>query len=726
MIEKLDLSDLKYQFEPEAIDFKEVNYIYGANGTGKTTITKKLLDEAQKNGQDIRIFDGYARYLEEETGNLNTIVLGQDNVQYQADIKKIEKEINTLREKIDTEIENSVGFQKESLKREYDVLNQELRKMMTDKAREIRRRYPEIGSFDRGHLRQMKAQDSWKLDSEDLQKYQLDLKAIKLNKIADFYKFENINFEEILNSTNQLLQEKISISSLVEEYYEQPQKLKFASDGMEIHSVGDECAFCGNIYTQDRKEKLETIFTNEVDEFKNRIDHQIKIIQDNIDHINNMSFLDSMLFYDRFKETVSLANEEIDKFQNASIIFLQDLSNSLKNKKENLYVEIPPLEKPIPLHLNIEKINNLIDENKQYHQSILERIECAKDRIKKHESYLFYKSEQYFRQEEKIKRTQMAYEKIEKEFKETVEKMNLLESDKRLLELKFSSDQRAIENINEKLKYFHQLGFELGYHKLERDGEYCIQDKDGDKRLVKTLSEGEKNIIAFLWFIEHLQDKEQDLGDKIVVFDDPMSSNDSYSQYLMISEIKNLISKRNSMNIKQIFMLTHNPYFYRQVVNQNKYDEKSRRTYNYIHLYKRTKESNVYTKIVSITNKYCDIRDMYEDLWMNLYLCYEDKQNIVMWNLMRRILETYVDFYYNNSSIGQLNQKLSNQSPVGILANALIQSLHINSHTVLYQEVDLTLASSDELLDALQLVFENIGAKKHYESYLEAVKKRIE
>ena len=27
MIEKLDLSDLKYQFEPEEIDFKEVNYI---------------------------------------------------------------------------------------------------------------------------------------------------------------------------------------------------------------------------------------------------------------------------------------------------------------------------------------------------------------------------------------------------------------------------------------------------------------------------------------------------------------------------------------------------------------------------------------------------------------------------------------------------------------------------------------------------------------------------
>lgn len=131
-------------------------------------------------------------------------------------------------------------------------------------------------------------------------------------------------------------------------------------------------------------------------------------------------------------------------------------------------------------------------------------------------------------------------------------------------------------------------------------------------------------------------------------------------------------------------------------------------------------------KIVSITNKYCDIRDMYEDLWMNLYLCYQDGQKIVMWNLMRRILETYVDFYYNNSSIGQLNQKLSNQGSVGILVKALIQSLHINSHTVLYQEVDLTLASSQELLDALQLVFENIGAKKHYESYLEAVEKRIE
>lgn len=76
------------------------------------------------------------------------------------------------------------------------------------------------------------------------------------------------------------------------------------------------------------------------------------------------------------------------------------------------------------------------------------------------------------------------------------------------------------------------------------------------------LSEGERSAIAFMYFLKSLQDTGFDLENGIVVIDDPVSSLDANSLYCAFGFMKARIQ-----DAKQVFILTHNFTFFRQVKN---------------------------------------------------------------------------------------------------------------------------------------------------------------
>lgn len=76
------------------------------------------------------------------------------------------------------------------------------------------------------------------------------------------------------------------------------------------------------------------------------------------------------------------------------------------------------------------------------------------------------------------------------------------------------------------------------------------------------LSEGERTAIAFLHFLRSLNDRSFDLATGIVVVDDPISSLDSNSTYTAFGYLREKLKDAN-----QLFVLTHNFTFFRQVRN---------------------------------------------------------------------------------------------------------------------------------------------------------------
>ena len=97
------------------------------------------------------------------------------------------------------------------------------------------------------------------------------------------------------------------------------------------------------------------------------------------------------------------------------------------------------------------------------------------------------------------------------------------------------------------------------------------EDKSDAKQ---TLSEGEKTFVTFLYFYHLLKGSDTESGintDRVVVFDDPVSSLDSEILFIVGSLIKKVFdeTRNRSSLIKQVFVLTHNVYFHQEVSFNN-------------------------------------------------------------------------------------------------------------------------------------------------------------
>ncbi|MBG8556020.1 AAA family ATPase [Hymenobacter sp. BT594] len=88
------------------------------------------------------------------------------------------------------------------------------------------------------------------------------------------------------------------------------------------------------------------------------------------------------------------------------------------------------------------------------------------------------------------------------------------------------------------------------------------ESADGSPSLKHSLSEGDKSALALSFFLAKL-DLDEHVGEKVVVFDDPMSSFDASRKRDTIAVLAEL-----SRNAKQLIVLTHNLFFAKDLLHQ--------------------------------------------------------------------------------------------------------------------------------------------------------------
>lgn len=80
-------------------DIKKKTFIYGKNGTGKSSIVE-CIQKQYSNEYDIKVFQGYERIIA-DYGKLGLISLGVENVEIQKQIKEKDAEIKLLEADLD-------------------------------------------------------------------------------------------------------------------------------------------------------------------------------------------------------------------------------------------------------------------------------------------------------------------------------------------------------------------------------------------------------------------------------------------------------------------------------------------------------------------------------------------------------------------------------------------------------------------------------------------------
>lgn len=266
----------------------------------------------------------------------------------------------------------------------------------------------------------------------------------------------------------------------------------------------------------------------------------------------------------------------------------------------------------------------------------------------------------------------------------------------------------TVNAINATLERFGFTGFKLAENS-EAKGTYRIIRHDGSDAK-KTLSEGEHNFIAFLYFFHLVYGSFERSGiakDKIVVIDDPISSLDSNVLFIITTLVKTLLSDcvDRKHGIRQVFILTHNVYFHKEVTFRgNRSEYPTTRTAYWI-VRKRDEAS----AIVRFPKN--PIQTSYELLWADLADT-ENAQRVTIFNTLRRILE-----YYFNVIGGLDYEKCINEfdGQDKIVCKALIASINDGSHFI---SDDFVMCYESDTLEnylrVFRLIFNKMGHENHY------------
>lgn len=727
-----------YHWDAELPAFCRYNLIYGWNGSGKTTFSRLFaaLNEGKldkyphleyeieteggtvKNGasfgEQIRVFNkDYVQANVERLGGPNPIfILGDENKKLAEEVDKDEKE---------------VANRTDALKAAQDELaSLEMRRgnIFTDIARTISQNVS--GELTRNY-RKPNAEEDFSVITAKTLLLENEITLYKgtisqrqkpvLDYLPQFNQVQ-IELDVIINDAGTLLNSEVS-SVVIEELAKYADISQWVEQGLVLHEEhkSKNCQFCNQELPKDRIKALAEHF-NEADKvLKNKIDEQTSRLEQIWETLENLPIREASNIYDELQVDYQKYVEELRESRDKLVVAIHDLGEKVNAKKtkttEKLVFDVGI--DPVSYVMALSNVNELIEKHNLKSENFEKEKEIARKKLKIH-----YLSEIF----DDVK-------KLDADIKAQREKISKLEGDDldisgtpsiralrdRIIEnrSKISSSHKACMQINDNLNKF------LGRSELlfEVSGEGYIVKRYGE--VAEDLSEGEKTAIAFVYFTVQLLDQDFNLRDGIVVIDDPISSLDSNSLFQAFAFLKESVK-----DAKQVFILTHNFEFMRQVKNW------------FFHIKKVG--GKFQRSLYMINNREVDARRIaYLALLDKLLIEYESEYHYLFSllqnfkdngtlesvynfpNIGRKFLETFLAFKVPSRE--NLHEKMSHIEYDEARKTAILRFVETHSHAARSDGVlnfDMTLSNGGQnVVTSLLAMIEHVDAI-HYETLMEA------
>ena len=723
MITSIKLKSIASYINERALNTdKKINLVYGLNGTGKTTLSNFLKDKNNTKfgnctiigGESAKIFVYNQEFINEnfyERDDLKGVfTISEVNGTAEKNIEDAKAEIKELetQEKVKkTELENINGANGKKKKKLSEATEKiwNIKTTFSGGDRILDYCLESVkGSKDSlfNHIKSLvKPSNKPTKTTDDLKK---DISKIEGNDAINLDPLQKIVLSGVIEFENNTIFDEVivgnknsTVANLIEIFQNSDWvKLGLSYLPNEINETAS-CPFC----------QQKTVTKNLADEIKNYFD---KTYEDKIDLLKRLKFQ-----YQTIKNNISA----IDSF------LVNDYANAVKIELESLHTKllmvlsqnITAIENKIKLPSNkatlqsssqalkdfnelIEKINQEITE----HNEKIKNKKNVKDSIKKefweimrweYDVYISAYENDLKDLEKEEAKINLALQKIQNNIK--AQRDIITENQDKTINI-----EKAIESINYQLALLGLHGFEI---KPFEDKFYRIVRESESKPEFKSLSEGEKMIISFLYFVELCKGKEsetEEIQNKIVVIDDPISS----LSHNYIFNVAQLIKKEffETSNYLQVFVLTHSMYFFHELCKiHNKKDKKLFR-------------------IVRSNDKSSSILEMSQDEILNDYQAYwkilKDHENgnahdNILANAIRNILENFFGFIDNEKmkeSVSQLNS---------IKYGAFLRYIDRESHSDQTNISDVKEIDVNLFKEAFKQIFEESGNIKHYNKMME-------
>ncbi|MBQ3714303.1 MAG: AAA family ATPase [Fibrobacter sp.] len=281
-----------------------------------------------------------------------------------------------------------------------------------------------------------------------------------------------------------------------------------------------------------------------------------------------------------------------------------------------------------------------------------------------------------------------------------------------------SSEEKKVVNVHEAINHINSGLLDIGitnFKIVEADNDmYQIEREGSRSNIFKSLSEGEKMMISLLYFIETCKGniaRETGSKRKIVIIDDPISSLSHiyvFNVGMLLKKIftsEDPLDEKNTKKYEQIFLLTHNMYFFYEMAIPHKRNSNGNEKENNQALF-RIKKLDSTSYIVPM--KYNEIQNEYESYWSVVNS--QDVNPILQANCMRNIIEYFFGFVERK----QLNTVMSIKKLRDPKYQAFYRFINRESHSETQNIFDFKEYDPEIFKEAFKSVFVENNYEKHY------------
>ncbi|WP_245805880.1 ATP-binding protein [Bacillus alkalicellulosilyticus] len=730
LIEQIRIKEVaSYDSTGIEVNLNNINYIYGSNGTGKTTISEMLRNsdnqkfsscsiEWKQGGSDIDLFVYNRNFVQENFNIRNEIkgifTLGKESTEILAVIDGKMKDVEKHHERIGN-LENNIKQRKEQL----DILKTNFSNQSWDLKRKFDGNFKEAFAGYRNNTEKFMGRCLDEAENNNSELFNIEELKNRVESVFNGPQ-EKVRVIPIINYDSSLEHQSIFktkiigkkdidvarlISKLnISDWVQQGHRHMEDTDGL--------CPFCQQDLPVTFREKLDDYFDETYTE-------QIQILNSSIKQYKS----DTLSFFERYK---FLINEDIPFINKEKIASLFEIMNS--TYKENIRLLERKATEP-SRSVELSSITNYLEQVKsEVKQANIQISELNRviDNIKEEKELLVRDIWRFIVEENKsnyetyisnLRRQNIALDGMEKGKVQQEEFKKKLEEEAIELQNQLTSVLPSIHEINILLSSFGFKNFQLA--ESEENGNYKIIRENGEDAN-ETLSEGEKTVITFLYFYQLINgsnDQDKVNTARVIVIDDPISSLDSNILFMVSNLINNLKKKvrSNDKNFKQLIILTHNVYFHKEISFNKGHGSQKLNDENFCILRKTDNTSQ-------ITNyEENPIKNSYELLWKELR---ENPNSITTPNIMRRILENYFKFF-GNVDVNEIVEGFPDE--VKVVCNSLLSWANDGSHHVnddLF--VDINQEQNKVYIEVFRSIFINSNHESHFNMMMGNIDSEVE
>lgn len=706
-------------------NLKKINFIYGANGCGKTTFSKFIYDNSNPiysnchlgwKGElpvKVLVYNKDFRDRNFGKGKIDGVfTLGEATKEEIEAIEIMQKKLVELKTK-GIEKKTSLDKQEQTGQQEdnqfKEVVWGDIYKENEDNFKEAFRGYIKKDAFKDKILYEFQNNKEKLLTVEELKEKAKTIfgatpTSMALISVVDFKSFVEIETDEIWK-TKIIGKTDVSIAGLI-------QKLNlndWVNEGKNYIKEDEICPFCQQkTITENFKKQLEDYFdetfTKEIEIVKNLS------IEYNRNSQNIQNLLEQIETQEKEKTNSKLNLETFSallKTLVSQFLTNKEVLNS-KAKEPSRSVELISTKEQLEAiqqiiedcNIEIKGHNDIVNDYTNQRNNLINAI--WKYLIAGHHGTI----EAYNKKQEGLRKGIEALKKQHQELREKYSELNkkIKEANKNV-----TSVQPSVDEINRLLKSYGFLNFEIVPSQVEAN-QYQVLRQDGTTA-ESTLSEGEATFITFLYYLQLAKGSTQEdtiTEERILIVDDPISSLDSNILFVVSSLIKEITKeiKQDTGNIKQLILLTHNVYFHKEVSFVDGRTPKNGNTNFWI----LRKNNNITSsQPYEMENP---IQSSYELLWKELKNTSQNS-GITIQNTMRRIIENYFKIlgkYADDDLIKSFDNHQEQE-----ICRSLVCWINDGSHGLpddLY--IEHQEAILEKYLDVFKQIFIKMGHEEHY------------